>query len=95
MNEFPFVNTDDNAKTREAEAVMAVKAAMHAICENEILLHSIVAGGLLHWMVNGSKAFSGLAVGDQTLRDMFHYFKARADQNPSKRLDDLLKAQEN
>ncbi len=94
MKEFPHVNTGE-AATREAEAVMAVKAAMHAVCENPIQLHSIVAGGLHHWMVNGARAFAGLAVGDQTLRDMFHYFASRADSDPKGTLDRLLKAQEN
>ncbi len=94
LQEFPLVNTGD-AKGRETEAVNAIKEALYAICGNELLLHSIVAGGLTHWMVNGSRAFAGLAVGDQTLRDIFHYLRARADIDPKKKLDELLKAAAN
>ncbi len=94
MREFPQVN-EGFAKAKEDEATAAVKNVMHSVCDNEITLHSVVAGGLHHWMVNAGRAFAGFAVDDQVLRDMFHYFESRASSEPKKKLDELLKAQEN
>lgn len=94
VKEFPTVN-EGFAKAAEQQATEAVRAVMHMVCENEIMLHSVVAGGLTAWMNHATRAFSGMPVDDQIIRDMFHYFESRADSDPKKKLDELLKAAAN
>ena len=79
------------AEVMTEEAALAINHLMKTVMANPIQLHSIVAGGLHHWMIHSSKAFAGMAVDDQVLRDIFHYFKQHADPNPAKTLDELMR----
>ncbi len=72
--------------THSQETVGALKAFLHEVQSNRVLLLEIVLAGYFTWMQRSRRAFHGLAVDDAMLGQLWGWMAHRRGPNPAKEL---------
>lgn len=80
-------------KRERGLARKAIQEFFKATAKDRLLLLSIVAGGLAHWMKVGGASFKGFKVDALQLEMMFHTLEEQAGDDPKGQLDALQRAE--
>ena len=71
----------------------SIEAFFKECAKDRLLLLSVVAGGMGHWMITSAKAFKGFRVDDLQREMIYRTLEEQAGDDPKGQLDALLRAE--